>query len=128
MDINIIKECVKLSLEGSITFPEVVSKLAGAGVERYMVDFGRVMNHYYGVKGESSSMALDFKVSKIAEDFNVAEIKRAIADSQQGKIKYMVFLERAIKAGCCRYEVFITGRKVIYCGRNGDQHIELFPS
>jgi hypothetical protein len=32
-----------------------------------------------------------------------------------------------MKAGCSHYEVFITGKKVIYLGRDGGQHVELFP-
>ena len=38
MDTNVIKECTAQSLAEKITFPEVVMKLAGAGVERYIAD------------------------------------------------------------------------------------------
>jgi hypothetical protein len=32
-----------------------------------------------------------------------------------------------MEAGCSHYEVFISGKKAIYFGRDGSQHIELFP-
>jgi hypothetical protein len=30
-------------------------------------------------------------------------------------------------AGCVGYHVFITGKRVVYYGRQGDQQIEYFP-
>jgi len=128
MDINVIKECTDLSLVGSITFPEVVMRLAQTGVERYIADLSGRLKLSYGVHGETHTCALAFDGPEIAATLDAAAIKSAITDSQQQKIDYQSFLRRVMVAGCCHYEVFITGRKAIYTGRDGSQHIELFPT
>ena len=126
MDTNIINECKFLSLAGKITFPEVVMKLATTGVERYIIDLVGLKGLYYNTKNQFYISDIDFGASSVPENFDIAEIKRAITDIQQKLINYQTFLSRIIEAGCSHYEVFITGKKVIYFGRDGSQHIELF--
>ncbi|MCD6036072.1 MAG: Phage envelope protein [Rickettsiales bacterium] len=128
MDIHVIEECTALSLAEQISFPEVVARLAATGVERYMVDLVGQSKSSYSLDGMTYHEAITLHNNDVAEAFDATAVKSAITDSQQGRIKYQAFLSRIMKAGCSHYEVFITGKKVIYCGRNGDQHIELFPT
>lgn len=127
MKTDVIKECTSLSLAEQITFPEVVMKLAEAGVERYIADLVGKKKFSYGTQGETHTGDLVFKDVSIPEQLDAAAIKQTITDIQQGRIKYQTFLRRIMEAGCSHYEVFITGRKAIYFGRNGVQHIEEFP-
>ncbi|HCM83499.1 MAG TPA: DUF1398 domain-containing protein [Rhodospirillaceae bacterium] len=128
MDFEIANECVALSLAGKITFPEVVQRLAAAGAERYIVDLVGLKKITFGVNG--SSHYNDFPLQNpppVSKDFNASKIQQTIRDIQQQKINYVTFLERVMAAGCCHYEVYIDGRKAIYFGCSGDQHIENFP-
>jgi uncharacterized protein YbcV (DUF1398 family) len=127
MKTDVIKECTTLSLAEQITFPQVVMKLAEAGVERYIADLVGKKKFSYGTQGETHMGDLAFDNVKIPEQLDAAKVKQAITDIQQGQIKYQTFLRRIMEAGCAHYEVFITGKKAIYFGRDGSQHIELFP-
>lgn len=127
MNNNIINECLALSLKAKITFPEIILKLSAAGVERYVSDLVGLSMHYYGTNGTVYTVPLEFDAKTVAPAFDAEEVKAAITDSQQGRITYQEFLHRVISAGCSHYEVFITGKKVLYLGRDGCQHIEFFP-
>jgi uncharacterized protein YbcV (DUF1398 family) len=127
MDINIVKNCSEQSLAGTITFPEAVKNLIVTGVERYNADLIELKKTYYSVNGETYSDAITINGPRVAVNFDANEIKSAIADSQQNRIDYKTFLNLAMLAGCIRYEVFLTGKKAIYFGRDGSQHIEHFP-
>ncbi|MBY0281086.1 MAG: DUF1398 domain-containing protein [Alphaproteobacteria bacterium] len=129
MDINVINECTELSLAGKITFPEVVMKLAAIGVERYIVDLVGFQKLSYGQKGEfyiKSFSLIDSPM--ISENFDAEVVKAVIKEIQQQQINYVTFLRKIMEAGCCHYEVYIQGKKVIYFGRDGSHHIENFPS
>lgn len=128
MESRIIDECKELSLAGKITFPEVVQKMAATGVERYIADLVACQMHYYGKSSSTYSSKLKYNADEVANDFDAAAVKQAIVDIQNQRINYVTFLDRVISAGCTHYEVFIRGRKAIYFGRDGSQHIELFPS
>jgi uncharacterized protein YbcV (DUF1398 family) len=127
MDTNTINECKSRSLANTITFKDVVKRLEAAGVERYIADLVGLNIYYYGTADEVYALALAFKPGDVAQEFNAAAVKEAIIDSQQQRIDYRTFLQRVVAAGCSHYEVFITGKKVIYFGRDGSQHTELFP-
>ena len=127
MDTSVIKECTTLSLAEQITFPEVVIRLAGAGVERYIADLVGKKKLSYRKEGETHTGDLVFHGVNIPRQLNAAAVKQTITDIQQGRIKYKTFLRRITEAGCAHYEVFITGQKAIYFGRDGAQHIEEFP-
>lgn len=127
MDTNVIKECTALSLAEQITFPEVVMKLSGAGVERYIADLVGQQKLSYGAGGETHTGALPYDGPCVPARLEAAAVAATIKDIQQGRIKYREFLRRIMEAGCCHYEVFITGRQAVYFGRDGSQHIEKFP-
>ena len=42
-------------------------------------------------------------------------------------IRYPEFVKQATAAGVVGYWAFLTGKKVIYFGRKGEQHAEEFP-
>jgi uncharacterized protein YbcV (DUF1398 family) len=128
MDITVVKECTAASLAEQITFPEVVMKLAAAGVERYILDLVGKNKLTFGTQGETHKAELAFDRVAIPVHLDAVAIKRTITDIQQGRIKYQTFLKQIMAAGCSHYEVFITGRKAIYFGRDGGQHIENFPN
>lgn len=127
MNTEVIKECISLSLAETITFPEVVMKMAGAGVERYIADLVGKKHFTFGKQGETHIAELVFDAITIPEQLDTATVQQTITDIQQGRIKYQAFLRRVMQAGCSHYEVFITGRRAIYFGRNGVLHIEEFP-
>jgi len=129
MNTKIIDELTERSLAGTITFPEQIKELIANNIERYSVDLAGLTKSAYDINGESyiHSFSFDPGTSAVAEHFDVQALKDAILDSQKGVTTYQRFLHRAMAAGCCFYEVFITGKKVIYFGRNGDLHTEYFP-
>ena len=47
---------------------------------------------------------------------------------QQGKLTYKAFCERIAEAGCVGYHVSLAGRRAVYYGRTGENHVELFPT
>lgn len=116
------------SLAGTMSFPEVINKLISAGIERYIVDLVSLKKIYYSEQDEVYLTTLDFPVLEVASTLNETAIKNALHAIQQGHIDYRTFLQHIIIAGCCHYEVFITGKKVIYFGRDGRQYVELFPA
>lgn len=129
MDTKVIEECKTLSLNAKITFPEVLKRLQTQGVERYICDLVGLKVHYFSTTGELYTLSLAFKAAApMAQNFNAEEVKRAVASSQKGEISYVQFLNRIISAGCCHYEVYISGKKVLYFGRDGSQHVEIIPA
>lgn len=128
MDKNILNQTLELSLAGKITFPQVVGELIKNNVERYIADLVGLKITYFSTNGELHELSLKFHAYPIAQEFNAVEVQNSIKDAQQAKIDYQAFLKRVMLAGCTHYEVFITGKKVIYFGRSGDHHIEHFPS
>ena len=55
------------------------------------------------------------------------KVKATIKKIQAGEINYNTFSEEIIQAGCCFYIAYLSGRRVIYFGREGEFHIEHFP-
>jgi uncharacterized protein YbcV (DUF1398 family) len=126
VDVNSINECAVSSLDGTMSFPEVIHKLISAGTERYLTDLVGLKKIYYGEQGEVYFTSLDFPVFKVASTFDETALKNALHAIQTGKINYQKFLQHIMSAGCCHYEVFIRGKKVIYFGRDGSQYVEYF--
>jgi uncharacterized protein YbcV (DUF1398 family) len=42
-------------------------------------------------------------------------------------VRYPAFVQRSTAAGVIGYWAFLTGKRVSYFGRKGEQHIEEFP-
>jgi uncharacterized protein YbcV (DUF1398 family) len=63
----------------------------------------------------------------IAAEFDNAGLVAAIRGAQADTVRYPEFVKRSTSAGVIGYWAFLTGRRVIYFGRKGEQHIEEFP-
>lgn len=128
MNTQKIKEVIALTHEGKITFPQVVGILTSEGIESYHVDYIRSENSYYLSNGESHIEAVPHKFPTPAKDFSADKVKASIKRIQAGEIDYNTFSDEVIQAGCVYYIACLSGKRVIYIGREGDMHIEYFPS
>ena len=126
--VAVLKQCKELSLQGKITFPEVVRRLSEAGVERYHVDLTRDEATYYLTGGESHVLALHGPGGEINGSFDAAAVRQAVRASQRGEIIHPEFLSRIRAAGCVGYFAQLAGRRIQYIGRTGDMHVEPFPT
>jgi uncharacterized protein YbcV (DUF1398 family) len=112
----------------SVPLPQVVAKLAAAGVETYYTDLVQLQKVFHGVDGESLTHGLPLAdAGGIAHEFSESEVRSALAAIQGRQIGYEEFLHRIMRAGCMGYVVFIRGRRVLYFGRDGGFHVEPFP-
>jgi uncharacterized protein YbcV (DUF1398 family) len=122
-----MKETLEASESGKSTFPQVVGKLAAAGVESYFADLVRGEETFYMPSGETHVEKMSLPLGKIAGEFSESEIVSAIRAAQSDKIRYPEFVKRARAAGVAAYWAFLTGKKMVYLGRNGEFHVEEFP-
>jgi uncharacterized protein YbcV (DUF1398 family) len=128
MNTHTIEECMKLSFADT-PFSKIVPMLAGAGVTSYTADLVKLRNTYYDAGTEAYDEALPLKDgSAIAPKFDSATVAAAVKSIQRGEIGYAEFLHRVMGAGCSHYEVFISGRKAMYFGRDGEFYTEPFPA
>lgn len=127
MNRKVLQECLKASLEGSMPFAQIVGRLIDERVESYHVDLVRSEIRYYSASGEHAQETIPLKFSRAADKFKAEDVKSAIKDSQAGKIGWTTFLDRAMAAGCVYYVTYLTGKRVVYLGREGDAHVENFP-
>lgn len=124
----LIMETVRGSHSGTMTFPEIVGKLSSIGVERYHADYSRQENTYYLTDGDSLVVSFPHEASDIASTFSASAVEAAVRQSQRNEHSYPDFVRKTMAAGCVGYFVQITGRRVMYFGRRGETHVELFPS
>jgi uncharacterized protein YbcV (DUF1398 family) len=128
MNTETIVETSRATLAGTISFPEVVAKLLAAGVEYYQVDYVGMRKTFYSADGGMVVTSITYEgLPPVALDFDVAALRANILDSQQHGQKYRDFTRRAMTAGVQSYVAFLRGKRVTYCGRQGDQHTEWFP-
>ncbi len=129
MDTGVLRDCNELAFQNKIAFPEYVRRLDAVNVERYCANLVRLDKIYYSSNGQVHTEHMPLKNPPvIAESFMHDQVKAAISQAQQRKIDYPEFLRRIMSAGVVYYDVFVKGRKTIYTGRNGDFHVENFPS
>jgi uncharacterized protein YbcV (DUF1398 family) len=127
MSKQVIHELAIATQQGKLTFPQVVKGLLEAGVESYLVDFAVKQKTHYLTDGTTHTVPLILNPSRIAAEFNSAELVAAIRGAQADTVRYPEFVERSTAAGVIGYWAFLTGKRVIYFGRKGEQHIEEFP-
>lgn len=125
---QILQECARGALTGDLDFPTIIGRLAQVGVERYHADYSRQEITYYFRDGDSLSVETPHPKHAIADEFLPSAVEAAVRQSQRNEHSYLDFLRKTMAAGCVGYFVQITGRRVIYFGRNGDFHIEHFPT
>jgi uncharacterized protein YbcV (DUF1398 family) len=126
--IKAVQGCTDGSDRERVTFPEVVAKLAGAGVERYHADLLRAEKIYYLPSGESQRVQAAPIAAVPPAAFTADGVAAAVRAIQRQQIKYREFCERIAEAGCVGYFVSLAGRRAVYYGRTGDSYVEPFPS
>jgi len=128
MDSKVILEVAHGTLAGTMSFPEVVSKLLATGVEYYHVDYVGMRKRFYSADGEMVATAINYEdLPPVAPEFDAAALRANILDSQRHGQPYRDFTRRAMTAGVQGYFAFLRGKRVTYWGRTGDQHTEWFP-
>ena len=125
---EVLKECTTGSDDGSLTFPQVVMKLMAAGVERYHADMCRAEKTYYMPNGESHVVPAVAASGHPAQAFSASGVDSAVRAIQAQTISYKEFCDRIVAAGCVDYIVSLVGRRAVYSGRTGENHVEPFPA
>jgi len=105
----------------------VVKGLLEAGVESYLVDFAAKQKTHYLTDGTTLTVPMILEPGPIAENFSGAGLVAAIRGAQADTVRYPEFVKRSTAAGIIGYWAFLSGKRVIYFGRQGEQHIEEFP-
>lgn len=123
---TIVREVVRASDEERITFPEVVTRLIAAGVERYHADLASSERVFYMPDGTSERVPAH-KIPQAVQLFSAPDVDAAVRAIQRGEFQYREFCARIAAAGCVGYHVFVGGRRTVYYGRSGDMHVEYFP-
>jgi uncharacterized protein YbcV (DUF1398 family) len=113
--------------QGKMTFPQVVQGLLDVGVESYLVDFAAKQKTHYLADGSTHTVRMILDPGPIAAEFNDAALVAAIRGAQADTVRYPEFVQRSAAAGVIGYWAFLTGKRVSYFGRKGEQHVEEFP-
>lgn len=128
MNADVVRKMAEATLKGEMPFPEIVGNLIREGVVYYHVDYVSGSFSFYSASGSVVVAPLAFEdLPELATEFNAGDLKAAILDSQQNGQKFRQFCARAMKAGVQSYFAFLQGQRVLYLGRQGDQHVEWFP-
>jgi uncharacterized protein YbcV (DUF1398 family) len=127
MSKHVIDELAIATQQGKMTFPRVVQGLLEVGVESYLVDFAVKQKTHYLADGTAHTVPMILDPGPIAAEFDNAGLVAAIRGAQADTVRYPEFVKRSTSAGVIGYWAFLTGRRVIYFGRKGEQHIEEFP-
>jgi uncharacterized protein YbcV (DUF1398 family) len=129
MDAKLILEAARGTLDGTLSFPEVVGKLLAAGVEYYHVDHVGLRKRFYSADGGMVATSINYEgLPPVAPEFDAAALRGNILDRQRHGQKYREFTRRAMAGGVQGYIAFLRGQRVTYWGRTGDQHTEWFPN
>lgn len=126
-DVKTVHEVMSESQAGRLTFPEVVGRLLELGVESYFVDFAARRETVYMQDGILEMEELAVAVDPVNESYSEEKIVAAIREAQADRVRYPEFVRLATAAGVVGYWAFLTGRKVVYFGRKGEMHTEMFP-
>lgn len=128
MNADVVRKMAEATLTGEMPFPEIVGNLIREGVEYYHVDYISGSCSFYSASGGVVVAPLVFEgLPEVAAEFNAGELRAAILDSQRNGQKFRQFCARAMQAGVQSYFAFLRGQRVLYVGRQGDQHVEWFP-
>src|SRR5580692_12154988 len=127
MSKQVIHEIAMATQLGKLTFPQVVKGLLEVGVESYFVDFATKQKTHYLSDGTTHTVPMILEPGPIAAEFDSAALVTAIRGAQADTVRYPEFVKRSTAAGVIGYWAFLTGKRVIYFGRKGEQHVEEFP-
>ena len=126
---NVALAAMHAAERGTLTFPEIVAKLAEAGFEGYAIDYRRETATYYRPDDDSVQFETHHTPTPVAAAFDAAALTAAIREAQTlaPGYTYKGFCAKAKAAGCAGYLVSFLGRRAAYFGRTGETHVELFP-
>lgn len=128
MDQALIQQVSDATLAGTMSFPEVVGNLLKAGVDFYYVDYLQQQKTFYSTANDSVTTAIHYQdLPTVPPQLDKATLKTIILDSQVNHQTYERFTRRAMQVGTIGYFAFLTGRRVVYWGRDGESHTEFFP-
>lgn len=128
MDADTVDSLARATLDGSLSFPQIVDKLVAEGVEYYHVDYAAKTFTFYGETGSPIISPLAFEgLPSISQVWDAVALKEAISDSQHNGQGFREFCRRAMVSGVQGYFAFLRGKRVTYFGRLGDHHVEWFP-
>jgi uncharacterized protein YbcV (DUF1398 family) len=126
---SLAAKCLNAAYDGTMSFPEIVGALIGAGFEGYMVDYRRNMTTYFLPDG--NSVTLDNRPSDavVAASFDQAGVAAQVRWAQANSLDYSydAFCKNVKACGCAGYIVSFSGRRVLYFGRTAETHVEHFP-
>jgi uncharacterized protein YbcV (DUF1398 family) len=127
--ISIARTCLHASHDGSLSFPEIVGKLIGAGFEGYTVDYRGNTQTYYLAGGGSVSLEMPPAPGAVADVFDASAVEALVrwAQGNGPDYTYRGFCEKVKAAGCAGYLVSFPGRRVVYFGRTAETHVERMP-
>ena len=123
--IQAVEQCARASNAGELSFPDLMARLAQAGITSYFADYRRADTTFYGAG--TCSVPLPRQDAPIATRFDALLLQGVIRGAQAGQVRYPEFLQRSRAAGCIGYIVWIAGRHVSYYGPMGEVHVEHFP-
>lgn len=125
----VIEACHDAGEHDRMNFPQILMALADVGIESYSVDFRRSTKTYYHANGDSLALAFAPEAVPVAPVFDIAVVQEAIreAQTQAPGYRYRGFCRKVMAAGCAGYITSLLGRRVVYYGRTGEIHVELFP-
>lgn len=116
-----------------MNFPQTVAALLDVGVTRYHVDYAASTATAYRIDSITDT-SFQIDVARIpgptvlsATSWNGAEVVEAIRSVQRGESTYEEFARRCVAAGVTGYLAFLTGKRVVYYGSQGEMHVEWFP-
>jgi len=127
MNLELLRQTLRGSESGAVTFPEVVRTLIQANCEGYLKDLAAHTVTFYMPDGTTHTEPLTLPIPSISDTFDEAALIQAIRAAQRDEIRYPEFITRAVRAGTATYRVCISGERAVYLGRKGDVHIEHFP-
>lgn len=126
---EIARRCLEGSETGSMHFPEIVATLMESGFDGYQVDYRRSVSSWFLPSGAYVEFPMQVGDDPVAAVFDVTAVRAAIHEAQSGApgYSYLGFSRKVKAAGCAGYMVSFPGRRVLYVGRTGETHTELFP-
>lgn len=125
--IAVAEDATRGSDDGTLTFPQVLKKLAGVGIEGYLCDMRHKTKTYYMPDGDNVVVREHASNPLIAERFDPTRVSAAVRQSQRNEHSYRDFCRKIAEAGCAGYIVTLLGRRAVYFGRDGEIYTEHFP-
>lgn len=127
--IAIAKNSLQAAHDGSLSFPEIVGRLIGAGFEAYLIDYRRHAATYFLPDGDSVTLDMPASEGAVAAAFDQTGIAAQVkwAQANPPGYSYAAFCSHVKALGCAGYLVSFLGRRVLYFGRTAETHVEHFP-